>query len=141
RNYFQSIERQLDSLRLKKNDAKSFGQIAAWIDGAARHIDRMSSLNVDPELMDYGAAVSVALRQMVAALQGIGIQSGARQAQIYNTDSYYYDDGSNVDGARRAVRAEEKAAGSTSALDISRQIANQSAAMRRKMTDRYKIDF
>jgi hypothetical protein len=141
RNYFQSIERQLDSLRLKKNDAKSFGQIAAWIDGAARHIDRMSSLNVDPELVNYGAAVSVELRQMVAALQGIGIQSGARQAQIYDTDSSYYDDGTNVDGARRAVRAEEKAAGSTSALDISRQIANQSAAVRRKMTDRYKIDF
>jgi hypothetical protein len=140
RKYFQTIEQQLDSLRLQKKDAKSMGQIALWIDNIARRIDRLSTLNVDPELADYGARIASELRDAVASLQGVGIQSGARQAQIYGGDSYYYGD-YDVQGARRAVGAEEKAAGATSSLDLSRVIANQRAAMRRKMTDRYKVDF
>ncbi len=140
RKYFQAVQQRLDSLRLQKNNAKTLGQMAMWIDNAARGIDRMSSLNVDSDLIDYGATIATELRQMVAALQGVGIQSGVRQSQIYGGDSYYYGD-YDVQGARRAVRAEEKATGATSALDLSRLIANQSAAMRRKMTDRYKVDF
>jgi hypothetical protein len=141
RKYFQSIQQRLDSLRLQKKDAKTLGQMAMWIDMAARGIDRMSMVNVDDDLLDYGAAMSGDLRQIVASLQGVGIQSGARAAQIYGSDSNYYDDGYNVQGARRAVRAEEKAAGATSSLELARSIANQTAAIRRKMTDRYKIDF
>jgi hypothetical protein len=142
RNYFQSVQQRLDSLRLQKNDAKSNGQMAMWIDMAARGIDRMSMVNVDSDLLDYGANVSTELRQIVAALQGIGIQSGARAAQIYDSGSYYYDDGgSDTNGARRAVRAEEKAAGATSSLDLVRSISNQTAAIRRKMAERYKTDF
>jgi hypothetical protein len=114
--------------------------MAMWIDMAARGIDRMSMVNVDDDLLDYGAAMSGDLRQISASLQGVGIQSGAAQAQIYG-DSYYYDDGNNVQGARRAVKAEAKAAGATSSLDLARSIANQTAAIRRKMTDRYKVDF
>ncbi|HEY2827109.1 MAG TPA: hypothetical protein VGJ04_05865 [Pirellulales bacterium] len=140
RKYFQSVQQRLDSLRLQKKDAKTLGQMAMWIDMAARGIDRMSMVNVDDDLLDYGAAMSGDLRQISASLQGVGIQSGAAQAQIYG-DSYYYDDGNNVQGARRAVKAEAKAAGATSSLDLARSIANQTAAIRRKMTDRYKVDF
>lgn len=141
--YFKAIEQQLDSLRLQKKDAKSLGQIAMWIENAARRIDRMSSLNVDPDLVAYGAEVSSEMRNMVAALQGAGIQTGARQAGIWgNYDSYYYDyDNRDVQSARRQVKAEEQAKGATSALDVSRSIANKSAAIRRKMTERYKVAF
>ncbi len=138
RKYFHSIQQRLDSLRLQKNDAKTLGQMALWIDNAARGIDRMSIVNVDSDLLDYGATIATELRQIVASLQGVGIQSGAQQAQIYG-DSYYYD--TDVQGARRAVKAQERAEGATSALDLSRLIANQSAAMRRKMVERYKVDF
>jgi hypothetical protein len=140
RKYFQSVQQRLDSLRLQKKDAKTLGQLAMWIDMAARGIDRMSMVNVDDDLLDYGAEMSTDLRQIVASLQGVGIQSGAAQAQIYG-DSYYYDDGNNVQGARRAVKAQAKAAGATSSLDLSRSIANQTAAIRRKMTQKYKADF
>jgi hypothetical protein len=139
RKYFQSVQQRLDSLRLQKNDAKTLGQMAMWIDNAARGIDRMSGVNVDDELLDYGATISAELRQIVAALQGVGIQSGAQQAQIYGSDSYYYD--TDVGGARRAVKATERAEGATSALDLSRLMANQSAEIRRKMSAKYKVDF
>jgi hypothetical protein len=141
RKYFQSVQQRLDSLRLQKKDAKTNGQMAMWIDSAARGIDRMSMVNVDDDLLDYGASVANELRQIVAALQGIGIQSGARTAQIYDSGSDYYDDGYNVGGARRAARAQETAAGATSSLELVRSIANQTASMRRKMAERYKVDF
>jgi hypothetical protein len=139
RNYFRSIDKELNSLRLQHSEAKTFGQVALWIDNAARRIDRMSTLNVDDGLADYGGKTASALRQIVASLKGIGIQSGGRGGNVYNDDSSYYDDG-NQDAARQ-VRAEEKAAGALSAQQISQQIADQSAMMRRKMTSRYKIAF
>ena len=49
---------QIDSLRMQKKDAKSLGQIATWINNAARRIDRMSTLNVDSDLADYAADMS-----------------------------------------------------------------------------------
>jgi hypothetical protein len=139
RKYFRAVQERLDSLRLQKRDAKSMGQMAMWVDNAARVIDRMPVLNVDPELLDYGATISAELRQMVASLQGVGIQTGAQSAQIYSTDSYYYD--TDVQGARRAVKAQERAEGATSALDLSRLIANQSAGIRRKMSEKYQMEF
>jgi hypothetical protein len=139
--YFKAVQQRLDSLRLQKQDAKTMGQMAMWIDSAARGIDRMPVLNVDDELLDYSTTVSNELRQIVASLQGVGIQTGAQAAQIYSTDSYYYDDGTNVQGARRAVKAQEKAEGATSSLEMSRVIASQSAAIRRKMSEKYQVEF
>jgi hypothetical protein len=115
--------------------------MAMWIDNAARGIDRMPVLNVDEELLNYSNTITNELRQITGSLQGVGIQTGAQSAQIYNTDSYYYDDGTNVDGARRAVKAQAKAEGATSSLDMSRVIANQSAAIRRKMSEKYQVNF
>jgi hypothetical protein len=144
--YFKTIEQQIDSLRMQKKDAKSLGQVAAWINNAARRIDRMSTLNVDPELADYAADMSADLRNMVGALQGAGIQTGARRSAIWNSnggyDSYYYGyDNTDAQSARRQVKAEEEAKGATTALDLSREIANKTTAVRRKMTDRYKVAF
>lgn len=142
--YFRSVEHQLDSLRMDKNNANTNGQIAVYVDNAARRIDRTSTLNVDSELAEYGGTVAKQLRQIASELKGIGIRSGARQAGIYGDDSYYYgDSGDNsyTQSARRQVRAEEKAAGATSSLEIVQQISDQSGAMRRKMTERYKVEF
>jgi hypothetical protein len=142
--YFKGIEQQIDSLRMQKKDAKSLGQVATWINNAARRIDRMSTLNVDPELADYAAEMSTDLRNMVGALQGAGIQTGARRSAIWNNspDSYYYGyDNGDAQSARRQVKAEEEAKGATTALEVSRAIANKTTAIRRKMTDRYKVAF
>ncbi|MCC7084994.1 MAG: hypothetical protein IT427_08305 [Pirellulales bacterium] len=144
KKYFKAIEQALDSLRMQKKDAKSLGQIALWINNAARRIDRMSTLNVDEDLLNFSTDLTNDLRNMVAALQGAGIRSGAREASYWSSDSYYYDDGydnSDVQSARRQVRAEEQAVGATNALELSRSISNKSAAIRRKMTQRYQVAF
>jgi len=140
RRYFKNIQTQLDSLRLEK-EKKTLGQTTQWIESAARRIDSMSTLNVDSDLADYGGAVAVELRQIVAYLRNIDIQSARRASNVVRDDSYYYGYGQSSQAAKRQVRAEERAGGVSTTSEIARHIADQSAAMRRKMTDRYKTDF
>lgn len=146
RKYFTTVDKQFSSLRLKHKDAKTFGQVAQWITNAARRIDRMPTLDVDPELISYGANVSIQLREMAASLQGIGINSAERNAAIYGGD-YYYAGGDgyyyyhDTQGQRRQVRAEEKAAGARSSREIAVKLENDAAAMRAKLTQKYKLQF
>lgn len=147
RTYFKSIDKQLNSLRLKQNDAKTFGQIALWINNAARRIDRMPTLDVDEELLDFGASTSGELRQMAAALQGIGINSAEREASVYGGETYYagwdgyYYSGTDHQAQKREIRAQERAAGARSAREIAQKLANDEAMMRRRMTEKYKLQF
>ncbi|MCI0357968.1 MAG: hypothetical protein L0211_05770 [Planctomycetaceae bacterium] len=152
--YFKSITKIRDDLREKAKDAKTFGQHAMWLDNWARRIDRLPIMDVDPEMLAYGNYVTGAMRDTSAALKGIGIRSGARSAQVpttYSTgvqtnysygwggwSSYsYYNNGHE----RRAIRAEEKAAGANSALGIQAEVENETAKIRQKMTQKYKINF
>jgi hypothetical protein len=147
RTYFKTVDKQFTSLQLKHKDAKTFGQVAQWITNAARRIDRMPTLDVDPEMIAYGAGVSMQLREMAASLQGIGINSAERNAAIYGGDTYYsgwdgwYYSDSDTQGQRRQVRAEEKAAGARSAREIAVKLENEAAAMRAKMSQKYKLQF
>ena len=152
--YFKSITKIRDDLREKAKDSKTFGQHAMWLDNWARRIDRLPILDVDPEMLAYGNYVTSSMRDTSAALKGIGINSAARSAQIpttYSTgvstnysygwggwSSYsYYNNGSE----RCAVRQEEKASGATTALGIQAQVEDETAKIRQKMTQKYKINF
>jgi len=147
RTYFKTVDKQFTSLQLKHKDAKTFGQVAQWVTNAARRIDRLPTLDVDPEMVAYGASVSTELREMAASLQGIGINSAERNAAIYGGDTYYsgwdgwYYSDSDTGAQRRQVRAEEKAAGARSAREIAVKLENEAAAMRAKMSQKYKLQF
>lgn len=164
--YFQSIESHLKELKGDVKDGATWGQMAQWIDYWARQIDRMPQLDVDPEMLDYGGYVTSQLRDASAALRGIGIRSGARKAQViqetkahvetavspymyggpYNgygrfgyTNGYF--EWRDVEGERRAITAEEKAKGATDARGIAAQLADASAKIRRRMTEKYHVEF
>jgi len=91
--------------------------------------------------------VANALRGMAAAIRGVGINSGARTAAIYNSgsvssDGYsFYAEWRDVDGERRAVRAEERAKGAISAREIAAEIEKENSRMRQAMTKKYKLAF
>ena len=153
--YFKSLTSVLDDVRTESKEAKTFGQNALWFDKWARRIDRLPIVNVDNHLLNFGRAVSGALRDMAASMRGIGINSAARSAQIYQTvttDSSgyvgpwgggysYFTEWRNVDGERRAVRADERAKGALSARDIGRAIENETAKVRQAMSQKYSIPF
>jgi hypothetical protein len=91
--YFKSIQTIRDDVREQAKDAKTFGQNAMWLDNWARRIDRLPILDVDPEMLAYGRYVTTRMRDASAALKGIGINSAARQAQVYQQYSGSYSGG------------------------------------------------
>jgi hypothetical protein len=153
--YFKTITSVRDDLRNKSKDAKTFGQYAMWLDNDARRIDRLPILDVDPEMLGYGRYLAVRMRDASMALKGIGIQSGVRTAQIYQTVSTdynayggyggggysYYTEWRDVDSERRAARAEERGKGAMSAREIAQEVENETAKIRQAMTAKYKVNF
>jgi hypothetical protein len=153
--YFATISKIRDDLRDKAKDVKTFGQHALWLDNWARRIDRLPILNVDPELLAYGRYLTARMRDASASLKGIGINSAARQAQVYqqystSSSGYggYYGGGynysaqwNNVDGQRRAIGAQERGKGATQAQQIAAEIENETVKIRQAMTQKYQINF
>jgi hypothetical protein len=153
--YFASITKIRDDLREKAKDAKTFGQHAMWLDNWARRIDRLPILDVDPEMLAYGRYTTQRMRDASAALKGIGINSAARGAQVYQQYSasgggyagyggggYGYNvQWNNVQGERRAISAQERGQGATTAQGISAEMDNETAKIRQAMTQKYQINF
>lgn len=151
--YFKAIVSTGDDLREKSKDAKTFGESAMWIDNWARRINRLPTLNVDPEMLAYGRYATARMRDMSMALKGIGINSAAQQAQVYQqyatsgyVDSYggsygYTAQWNNVAGQRRAIGAQERAQGATTAQGISVEMENETVKIRQAMTQKYQIEF
>jgi len=148
--YFQSVVRYLNDLKGERG-ASSYYTIAVWFDKYARKIDRLPILRVDKDLVDYGQRTVAQLRNCVEAIRGSGIRSGARSAQVMGSSSDYPLFGSaatyaqievgGVEQERRAIRAEEKAQSSTDVRGIIRQIQEDTSIIRRRMTERYNIEF
>lgn len=145
--YFKAINSVLQDVSKESKKATTISETALWLDKWSRRIDRLPLLNVDDELTKFGSAVANALRGMAAAIRGVGINSGARTAQIYNSgsvssDGYsFYAEWRDVDGERRAVRAEERAKGAIAAREIGREIETETARMRQAMTQKYQLAF
>jgi hypothetical protein len=157
--YFKSIETIRDDLRKQAKDAKTFGQHAMWLDNWARRIDRLPILNVDPEMLAYGRYTTARMRDASAALKGIGISSAAREAQVYQQYStsgsayggvgyggygggYNYNvQWNNVQGQRRAIGAQERGKGATTAQGISAEMDNETVKIRQAMTQKYQVNF
>ena len=136
-----------------------------------RKIDDLPMVNVDSDMLDYGAYVSQQLRNAAAAIQGIGIRSRVRTVNAgqgsggpgyygaaYNGGyayggNYYYGNNSFARGnylqeglrqqqqAHTQVRVQEKAAGTSAARAIIKDISNATAVVRRQMTEKYKVEF
>lgn len=143
--YFKSVQTLLDDLRSdleKSNEAH-----AVWMERYARKIDRLPILNVDEELLAWGAAVGESLRTMAVAQRGSGIRAGARKSAIYGNNWYQYDSNGYYTGTRSTesmrnqVRAEERAAASTVRIARWQDLENATAAIRKSMTKKYQVEF
>ena len=148
--YYQAIMKHLNDLSHER-DAVTYSSIALWFDKYAKRIDRLPTLNVDPELVNFGAYAVGRLRDCREAIRGVGIRSGAQTASVGGGSGDYEVYGSQMNAARsdvgaaeaerRSIRAGERAAGSTDVRAIMREVQDESSEIRRKMTDRYKIEF
>ncbi len=142
-NYFKSIQTLLNDLLSKKTESKNLAHAALFIEQYSRRIDRLPLVNVDPEMQDYGLSVAQSLREAAAAFKGAGIKAGASAKQV---GGYRYDYYGNVIGTgnyalKKAVGAEDTAAGALSGVSLREKIANETSKIRRAMTQRYHVNF
>lgn len=155
--YYQAVNRHLEDLK-RERGASTYASIALWFDKYARRIDRLPILGVDKDLVDYGQFVVINLRNAVDAIRGVGIRTGAQTAGVSSgySDYYVFDsavsyasspmnaaraDVSAAEAQRRAIRATEKAQGTTDARGLMRIITDKQSEIRRQMTERYMIEF
>ena len=130
-NYFQAVGTVLDDLRGRKGSSTNINQYGIWFDKYARQVDDLPLLNVDPEMVDYGANVADSLRQASDAIKGIGMRKAVRQAGMpsagtssagyggYGYGGYGYGYGAvalhQSNPQRQAIGKEERVRGASSA--------------------------
>ncbi|HEX4071336.1 MAG TPA: hypothetical protein VHX68_09205 [Planctomycetaceae bacterium] len=140
KRYFNSLVKLIDSLRQESRTSN------LWYEKTARKIDGMPILNVDEELLAWGSTLSKGLRQMAEGLRGVGRQLGVAQVSSYGN---YYDVGAyGGNGYYRSGIAQESQNREVAGAQVGtvrttgmQQIENGMADMRRKMTDKYHVEF
>ena len=167
--YFKTIDSFYKDLQQDLRDARSLSHTKVWFNKYAKKIERMPILNIDPEMLDYGAFVAKGLRAASGSMTSMGINSAARQADIqgssgnnaYNYGGYGVDRGGYGYGAaagfnavagayaglrdeahqRHVVRAEERSIAAMDCQQIKAVLVDATNNIRRKMTEKYKIEF
>jgi len=167
--YFRSVYTLMTELDSHK--AKTFNQLAGWYAQYAAKIDNLPMLHVDPDLLNYGAQVSATLRGLSnnsrAALSAQQYQKmNAVEAVVpitYNYTGYaggsygnpYYGGGAgwgynyslpgvaqvNNYGTINNLMAQTSGAEGSIRQATMKNLADATSAIRRKMTEKYQVEF
>jgi hypothetical protein len=166
-SYFKSITTLLDDLDIKRSSDQfvTWGQVGAWFEKYARKIDALPILNVDPELLDFGAYVADSLRDAENAMKGIGVRTSYRETELPTQYNYnvrggavggrgWYGGGGGYGyawSAREDVRGEqatrahvatqERIRGNVQTNHITQGLVEATAEMRRHLTEKYQVEF
>jgi hypothetical protein len=78
---------------VRKISFSSFTKLASGYYGVARFVDELPILNVDDELLDWGASIATTFRTMAIAAQKAGgvlnLAEANKALAVVNTPSYY----------------------------------------------------
>jgi hypothetical protein len=168
-NYFKQINKLYSDLKSQKasNSTYTMPQLGVWMSKYAAKIDQLSVLNVDPELVDYGANAADLLRGGYNAIREGAGNTRVRQVNTpmqYNYYSYgntygYAYNGWGVGGAvgdygtfavadtaayrqqRTAIHAEERVKSGQQARSNIQELERATADIKKKMTIKYQVDF
>ena len=144
KHYFDQVNSIID--RTRDNRAQTTGQLASWNDRRARQIDEMGTLNVDPEMIQYGTDVAQLLRGNALTVRQTNIQAGKVKAS-QSLDRGYYNDGygyfnvNRTSDYQRVTDAMARGNAYGNYKTMLSQIDKMTAAMRRTMTAKYQMQF
>ena len=140
--YYKSVAALIADLRQSLSDNRD--NHALWMERYGRKIDALPILNVDEELLNWGASVSETFRSMGIAERGAGVRQGVRKSQVYGDYSYSGDGYYNYrpeSSQRNQIKREEEAKATLMRFDSWKQIEDSQADIRRAMTQRYNVEF
>jgi hypothetical protein len=168
REHYRAVTGMFNDLKGDMRESKNLASTALWFDKYAKRIERLPILNVDEDLLKYSAFVADSLRKAGGVMRTMGIQSNVRESQIisssagtgyapYSVGRYgayggygasgvatYYNPVAEAKGVfaeRRVVRAEEKSIAATDVHKLREQVIAATTDIRRKMTQKYQIEF
>ncbi len=146
KRYFRAVVDLLEGLRNQR--AETAASMRLWYDRYAKRIDELPIVDVDADLLDFGGLASKTLREM-----SLGINY-ARNDQVYRiagtpnvggvvVAGYGYYGGGGTDKAYDAsvIKKQSNAVLNTQ-LDATWKGIDQAVAdMKRKLVERYKVEF
>lgn len=144
KRYFTSVTRVIEETRNVKG--VSVAEHGVWNDRLSRKIDQLPLLNVDKDLLDYGANVAQLIRGAGLTIKNVNMAAGAQklpQRTGYAYAGYGYAGYSINDNSayNMTLNRQARAAGMTQHLGNLAQIDNLTGEIRRVMTERYKVEF
>ena len=142
--YFKGISVLIEDLRKTLGDTRD--NHAVWMERYARKVDALPILNVDDDLLAWGARIGETFRTMALAERASGIKSGVRKSSVYgnyqyNYDQYGYGSVRSTPSVKGQIDTEEKAQAKAVRFNSWKEIEDATAAIRRDMTKRYQMEF
>jgi hypothetical protein len=142
KKYFQHISLLIDTMRTDVKNAGSPKLARRMVDQAALEIDRLPVLNVDEELIAYGAGVSETFRNMRNLSKNASLDASYRQASMAGNQGYgFYGGGTNVSVGTSVMRKQETAVLKSNQMAVFTMLEEKTAEIRKKMTLKYKVEF
>lgn len=153
--YFREVSEMVGALDKKLKNAPSYLSYETsglWHEKYAKQIEQLPILDVDPALVQYGADMSGKLRTIAFSLKGNqidktqleaskqrGYAGGGYDGGYYGgySHGYYWDNYYAVNQQMEKVRAE----GNKSRAEIWLSMNEETADMRRKMTEKFGVEF
>jgi hypothetical protein len=139
--YYKSVTSLIDGLRSTLKDERD--NHAVWMERYGRKVDALPILNVDEELLAWGAKVAETFRAMSVAEKSANVRAGVRKSEVYSGYSYsgydaYYTSGLH---AKTQVQRQEKAVATQMRFDSAKELEDATADIRRAMTAKYGVEF
>ncbi|WP_233148592.1 hypothetical protein [Rhodopirellula sp. MGV] len=144
KHYFDEVNAIVE--RTRDHKSQTTGAMASWNDKRARQIDELPTLNVDPEMIQFGVDVATLLRGNALSVRQTNIQAGKVKASqsldsgYYNDGYGYYNSNSSVD-YQRVTDAMARGNAYGNYRGALSQIDKMTAEVRRAMTEKYQIQF
>lgn len=143
--YYHSIDKLIEDLRHTLEDTRD--NHAVWMERYGRKVDALPILNVDTDLVSWGANVAETFREMGLAKRRSGIKQGVRKSAVYGDYSYgynaygYYESYRPEASVKNQIRREEEAQAKAVRYNDWKEIEDTRAEIRRKMTVKYNVEF
>jgi hypothetical protein len=147
RKYFQHITQLLDSLRKEVHESRSAKISRMVLDKGALEIDRVPVLNVDEDLIAYGAGVAATLRDIRNLSKNASLDASYRQASMAANqgDGYgyggFYGGGTNLSLGSSVLRKQEAAVLQSNVLAVFTMLQEKTAEVRKAMTLKHQVEF
>ena len=161
--YYKSVKKVVEGLR--GTGAQTLGQRGLWCDREGRKIDNLPILDVDPELVEWGAQVASLLRGTGLNIRGVNMKAATMEDVSmvssgggggygwggYGWGGAYGGGGLPSAGYNEAaaardthniqLAAQKNLAAQGSYLQAMNQIDTLSSDIRKKMTLKYQVEF